>query len=180
MEILSPQQLAAEGKRHYQQGDYGAAAESFHRAQEASRGAGQPLDAAEMANNRSVALLQNGDAAGALAAVEGTPAVFERGGERLKLAMAWGNRAAALDALGRLPDAETDYLKAADLLRELGEDSLHADVMKSLSALQLRSGRQLEALATMQAGVEGLKKPGPAQRLLKRLLSLPQKFLKPR
>lgn len=179
-ETLTPTQLAEEGNQHYRQGNFLAAAEAFQRAQQAYLAAGRAPDAAEMANNASVAFLQAGEAAAALAAVEGTHGTFERAGERLKLAMAYGNRAAALDALNRLPEAEADYNQAATMLAELGEDSLRADVLKSLSALQLRSGRQLEALATMQAGVDGLKKPGPTQRILKRILGLPQKFLKSR
>jgi len=50
------------------------------------------------------------------------------------------------------------------------------DVMKSLSGLQLRTGSSLEALATMQSGVESIEKPKMKHRLLKRLLKLPARF----
>jgi len=50
--------------------------------------------------------------------------------------------------------------------------------MQSISALQMRSGSPLEALASMQAGVENANRPGLRQRLLKRLLSLPIRLLK--
>jgi hypothetical protein len=48
--------------------------------------------------------------------------------------------------------------------------------MQSLSALQLRTGHQLEELATMQAGLDGLEKPNPQQRALKKLLQMPFKL----
>lgn len=174
---MQPDEVAREAKRRYEQGEYLPAAGMFAEAERAYRVEGKPALAAEMANNRSVALMQAGDPAGALAAVEGTPQIFERAGERLKLAMAWGNRAAALEGLGRLGEAEQAYTRSAELLKELGERGLHAEVMKALSALQLRGGRQLEALASMQAGIEGLEKPSRIQRLLKKLLTLPRRFL---
>jgi hypothetical protein len=45
--------------------------------------------------------------------------------------------------------------------------------MQSLSALQLRTGRQLEALATMQSGVSKIKRPGLKNRFLKKILDIP-------
>jgi len=50
---------------------------------------------------------------------------------------------------------------------------MYTSTMQSLSALQLRTGRQLEALATMQAGVERIERPGLKNRLLKKILDLP-------
>jgi hypothetical protein len=52
--------------------------------------------------------------------------------------------------------------------------------MQALSALQLRMGRQLEALATMNAGLAEVKRPNPAQRLAKKILQVPFDYLKPR
>jgi tetratricopeptide (TPR) repeat protein len=129
-----------------------------------------------MANNQSVALLQAGEAQAALDAAAGTDAVFESEGDRLKMAMAIGNQAAALDALGRLEEAEGHYRRCAELLSQLGEEQMRAQVLQALSALQLHSGRQLEALASMQAGLDKLERPTMRQRLLKRLLSIPNKI----
>jgi hypothetical protein len=55
---------------------------------------------------------------------------------------------------------------------------MRAHVLQSLSKLQLKSGRQIEALATMEAGLEGFKKPTLKQRILKKLLQMPFRFLK--
>ena len=133
--------------------------------------------AAEMLNNQSVALLQGDQAQTALDVLAATGAAFEQAGEKLKLAMDWGNRAAALDALDQVEEAEAAYQQSAELLAEQGEDKLRADVMKALSGLQLRKGRQMEALGTMRAGVAGIKRPSLAQRMLKKILELPSKFL---
>ena len=50
-------------------------------------------------------------------------------------------------------------------------------VIQSLSQLQFRTGRQLEALATMQSGIEDIKRPSLRQRMLKKLLKAPIKLL---
>ncbi len=177
MEILTPEQLAQEGQKKYQNGDYLAAAQSFEGAASGYRDQDDPLNAAEMENNRSVALLQAKDAPGALQAALDTDKVFAAAGDKRRQALALGNQAAALAALNRLDEAEAAYIQSGDLLKELGETDLRASVMQSLSQIQLRTGRQLEALATMQAGVTGVKKPSLRQRFLKRLLEIPSKFL---
>lgn len=176
MELHTPDQLAQEGKDAYQAGEVLRAADLFNAAAEGYSAQGDTLMAAEMANNRGVALLQANEAQAALDAVSGTDKVFEEVGDRLRLAMALGNQGAALDALKRLDEAERAYLRSAELLKELGEHDLRAPVMKSLSALQMRTGRQLEALATMQAGVEGMERPNLRQRILKKLLRIPFKL----
>jgi tetratricopeptide (TPR) repeat protein len=177
VEVKSPEELAKEAKQAYQSGEYLEAAAAFKAAADGYTAAGDALMSAEMQNNRSVALLQGDDAEGALQAVLGTDQIFAEGGDKLRQAMALGNQAAALDALKRLEEAETAYVASADLFKDLGETDLRANVMQSLSALQLRSGRQLEALATMQAGVDNVEKPNLRQRMLKQLLKLPQKFM---
>ena len=176
-EILSPQQIAKEAQSAYSEGDYAGAAQSFEAARQSYLSAGDDILAAEMANNGSVALLQAGDAEGALKAVQGTPEIFSLAEDRKRQAMALGNQAAALEALHRLEEAEQIYWQSAEILKILGENDLRLSVMKSISALQLRSGRQLQAVATMQSGMDGLEKLTPKQRLLKRLLNIPTKLL---
>jgi tetratricopeptide (TPR) repeat protein len=149
----------------------------FLAAAESYRLADDPVTAAEMDNNRSVALLQTGDAQAALAAVVDTISIFQGAGDTRRLAMAYGNQAAALEALGQLEAAESAYQQSADLLAEVGEDQLRASVMRSVSELQLRQGRHLEAVASMQTGLGGLKRPKTKQRLIRRLLDMPFKLL---
>ena len=177
LEIKDLNQLVVEAKKAYEKGEYKQAAISFERATESYRAKDDLLLAAEMANNQSVARLQANEAVAALEAVQGTEEVFQLAGEGVKQAMAIGNRAAALESLDQLEEAEAAYQRSADLLKENGETDLYAHVMKTLSAVQVRQGKQLEALANMRAGIEGLEKPSLKQRILKKLLKIPYKFI---
>jgi len=172
-QAITPKALAKEAKIAYQKGEFVVAAEAF---QAASRGFfenGDHLMAAEMANNCSVAFLKAGDGEAALIVVEGTPEVFAHAGDLVRQGMALSNCGAALEALDRFEEAENSYNESAEILGKAGEDKLRLDVLQSLSALQFRTGRQLQALYTMQDGVNGVQKPNPKQKLLKRLLRIP-------
>jgi len=172
----TPQQLETEGGNLYRQGDYVEAANIFAAAEEGFGAQGNELKSAEMANNRSVTLLQADQAQTAFDAVNGTVDVFRQANDERRLAMALGNRGAALEALKQFDQAVSDYEESAEILKNIGEHDLRLDVMKSLSGLQLRTGSSLEALATMQSGVESIEKPKMKHRLLKRLLKLPARF----
>jgi len=172
-EALNPKQLSKEGQSAYKRGDHMAAARAFEAASRAYSAADDPLSAAELANNSSVAFLQAGDAQMALEAVEGTVEVFQLAGDTCRQAMAIGNRAAALEALDRLDEAIDAYHQSADLLKDAGEDQLRLNVMQSLSVLQMRTGRQLEALASMKVGLDGTEKLSVKQRFIQKLLNIP-------
>jgi tetratricopeptide (TPR) repeat protein len=176
-ETLAPKQLSEEAKNAYQRADFTTAGRIYQAAAQGYQEADEPLLAAEMRNNASVAHLQAGEAETALQIVEGTPSVFAAAGDLRRHGMALGNRGSALEALGRLQEAAEAYQQSADLLKQVGETELHGRVMQSLSALQLRTGHQLEALATMNAGLDGISKPNLRQRLLKRLLQMPYKLM---
>jgi tetratricopeptide (TPR) repeat protein len=176
-EILQPEQIKKEAQDAYKSGDYQAASQAFGVAAEGYRLAGDLLNAAEMDNNRSVALLKVDDPAGALCAVEGTDLVFAEAGDVRRQAMALGNRAAALEALDRFEEALSDYEKCAEYFKEIGEHEMRAVTLKSISTLQLRTGHSMEALASMQAGVSAIERPGLKHRLLKKLLDIPSKLL---
>jgi tetratricopeptide (TPR) repeat protein len=175
-DVLTPEQLASQGKTAYQKKDYRQAAQSFELAAEGFKASGDLLNAAEMLNNQSVALLQEGDAQNALQVVEGTDKTFLAAGDVHRQAMALSNRGAALEGLGQLEAAMASYEQASELFKQIGEHELRAHIMHSLSILQLRTGKQLQGLATMDSGLEETEKPKPRQRLLKRLLDIPLKF----
>ena len=170
---LSPQELANRGKAAYQKDDFINAALTFEAAAAGYTSAGLHPDAAEMRNNASVAYLQADEAEKALAILEGTAEFFEQTGDKRRQGMSIGNRAAALEELDRLEEAAEAYRLSAQLLHEAGEHQLRADVMHSLSALQFRTGKQLQALATMKTGLDDIEKPSPRQRMLRKLLNIP-------
>lgn len=173
VKATTPQQLSKEGKAAYQKSDYLEAAQAFEAAQAGFEAAGEKLDAAEAANNASVAYLQNGDGEAALRSVQGSAAIFAEAGDLRRQGMALANQGAALEALERNEDALQAYEQAAKILEQAGEDQLRVQVMQSVSMLQLNMGRQLQALASMQAGLEGVRRPTPKQAMLKRLLQIP-------
>jgi tetratricopeptide (TPR) repeat protein len=169
-DILTPQQLSEEGTQAFQKGQYDLAANSFAAAAEGYTAAGKPVDSAEMKNNQSVALLKAGDAQGALDAVTGTESIFQAAGDIRRQGFAVGNEASALEALGRLEEAAEKYQQSADLLETVGEDQMRAAVLSSLSALQLKQGKHIDAAISMQSGVIGVKKPTLKQRIAKTLI----------
>jgi tetratricopeptide (TPR) repeat protein len=170
-DALNQAQLAKEGKEAYQRGDYGAAAKLFLAAAQSYASAGDKLTEAEMLNNCGVAYLRTGDGKAALQAIEATPATFAAAGDIRRQGLALGNLGDALEAVGRKQEAVDMYTQSADLLEQAGEEEMRAHV------LQLKSGRQIEALATMEAGLEGFQKPSLKQRILKKLLRFPFKFM---
>jgi tetratricopeptide (TPR) repeat protein len=169
-DILTPQQLSEEGTQAFQKGQYEAAANSFAAAAEGYAAAGKPTDSAEMKNNQSVALLKAGDAQGAFDAAAGTDSIFQAAGDIRRQGFAVGNEASALDALGRLDEAAKKYQQSADLLEDAGEDQMRAIVLQSLSTLQFKQGRAIDAAISMQSGVIGVKKPTLKQRITKTLI----------
>lgn len=173
----NPSDLAESGKKHYEREDYIQAAEAFAASAAGFRTAEDALSAAEMDNNRSVALLQAGEYQAALDAAARTDKTFASAGDTRRQAQALGNQAAAMAGLGRKQDAEDLYWKSAQLLEACGEKDLRATVLQAISRLQLGEGRYMQALASMESGLEGVPKPSLAQRLLKRLLKIPGKLL---
>jgi len=176
--VQTPDQLAEEGQAYFRNKDFGSAEQAFLRAEEGYQALGNSILAAEMANNRSVALLQYGKAQEALNAVGETVALFDQQDDFRRKALALGNQAAALEALGRLDEAITVYEQSSWLLKTCEEFELRMYVMKSLSKLYLRKNRPLEAWAVYQAGVEGNPSKTMKNRVLRTLLRFPMQFLK--
>ena len=172
-EVLSPFELTKEAKSAYQKKDFATAARLYEAARQGYLSENNPLMTAEIANNLSVSLLQGGENMAALQAVEGTEEIFRQARDFKREAIALGNLAAALEALNRLDEAEQRYWQAANIFKELGENELRLPLMQSISRIQLRSGRQLQAVASMYSGIENIKSPTRTQKLLKRLLEIP-------
>lgn len=176
-ETVSANELVEEGKSAYSKGEFLEAARAYQAAAESYAADGDELMAAEMRNNSSVAYLQGEDNNAAFLAVQGTPEIFESAGDSLREGMAYGNLGAVFEAQQQFEDAVDAYSRSADLLGEAGENDLRLSVMKSLSALKMREGRHMEALAAMQSGLEDIDKPTPKQSFLKKLLGMPSKLL---
>jgi len=179
-ETVLAKDLMREGSTAYQAGRYPDAAAAFLQAARAFTTAGLKLDAAEASNNASVALLKAGDAAGALRSAEGTDQVFAEANDRSRQGMAVANQAAALEDLGQLDEALNRYTSSAELLKQSGDKELRAIVLKSISGLQIRTGKQLQALASMDAALDNQKHLSLRERLLQKLLRLPMDMIRRR
>ncbi|MCX6066156.1 MAG: hypothetical protein NT121_10440 [Chloroflexi bacterium] len=170
MSILESKDLAADAVRVYQEGDFESAARLFGDAASAFQAQDKALDAAEMKNNQSVALLRGGNAQGSFDVAQGTAEIFSAAGDFRREGMAWGNQATAFEALGRMEDAISSYRQAVAAFEKVGEDQLRASVLQAVAGIQLRRGKIMEALLSMQIGLAGVKQPTFKQKILLILL----------
>lgn len=164
---LEPHQLDAEGKRAFENKDFEKAAEFFQQAAEGYTLGRSNLMAAEMQNNRSVALLQTGKAQEALEAALGTDDIFAGANDIKRQAMALGNQAAALEGLNRLDEAVEKYERSAELFGQVNEGDLRAMVMKSAAAIKLKTGKITESAFKMMGSLDVKQNPGFFERILK-------------
>jgi tetratricopeptide (TPR) repeat protein len=173
--ISHPQEI--EGKELYTGKKYLQAAAAFSKAAADFMQQDWHLQAAEMRNNQCVALLKANKPRQALEAVQGTEKVFLDEGDLLKQAMAIANEATALKELGESPSAIEKFSQAAAIFDQLDERDMHLQTMQSLSGLKLKTRNIPGALFSMQEGLEGLEKPSLRQKILIKLLKIPQKMI---
>jgi tetratricopeptide (TPR) repeat protein len=177
IEASSPKQLESNAKSAYQREEYKEAGAIYEAAARAYKVREDELTSAEMLNNACVAYLQTNSPEDALRCVRDTPSIFESAGDQKRLGLALGNLGTAFDELGHVEEAAEAYIRSATVLQEIGETDMRLHVLKSLSSLQMRSGKQIQALITMQTGLEDIEKPSLKQRALKRILRLPFDYL---
>lgn len=165
-------QLKDTGLSYFRLDQYADAAARFAEAAAAFEADGQPLDAAEMRNNLCVVRLAEKDWPAALAAVEGTPAIFHAAGDATRAAHAVGNLARALEGVERLDEAAATYEQAIALYSALGpaEDENRAACYKALSGIQVKQDKKFQALASMQSGLNLTQTLSAREKTLKGLL----------
>ena len=160
-------QLAERAKTEYANGNHLAAADLFAQAAQGYTNAEDELNAAEMKNNQSVALLQAGKAEDALHATDGTEEIFKKAGDIKRQGYAVGNRAAALEGLKKYQDAIAEYERAATLLEQAGDGDMHSVVRKAAANLHLKHGRISAAQMDVYDSLRLVEKPSFTQRILK-------------
>jgi len=169
---IDPITLAEKGKKEYEQENYLAAAEQFDQAARAYASEKDHLNAAEMKNNQSVALLQAGKAKEALQATEGTEEIFQNAGDSKRQGIAVSNRAAALEGLKKWQEALVEYDRAASLFEGIGEGDMHSTVRKAAANLNLKRGRIVDSQMDVYDSLRLVKKPTLTQRLMKFLIRI--------
>ncbi len=172
MSPLDPHQLAREGEDLYRNQDYTEAARRFDQARQLFQEQDDELKAAEMANNRSVALLKANLPEQAWQAAAGTDSVFQAHGDRTRQATALLNQAAALEALRKFDSALELYQRAADLLEQSGPNDLYALTLKSIASIYLKQGKWYESAIQMLSWLGALERPTLFQRVLRLLLRI--------
>jgi tetratricopeptide (TPR) repeat protein len=176
-EQLSAGQLAQEARKVYEEEEFEQAEIGFAAAQEAYLILGEPLTAAEMANNRSVALLKSGKPQAAFEAAKDTDKLFDQAGDQHRRAIALGNQAAALDALKRKQEALELYQQSAEIFKQLGDMEMRAYVLQSISGIQLSQGKRIESLVSMEAALEHKPRLSLREKFLRWLLRIVSKLL---
>ena len=172
MQNVNPNTLAEQGKKEYEKGSYIAAADLFSQAVQAYTAAQDELNAAEMKNNQSVALLQAGKAKEALQVTDGTEEVFQRAGDLKRQAITIGNRAAALEGLKKWNEALAEYDRAASIFEQAGEGDMHSVVRKAAANLNLKRGRVTDSQMDVFDSLRLVKKPTLTQRIMKFLMRI--------
>lgn len=164
--------LAEQGKQEYAKGAFGVAADLFSQAAQVYDSAQDELNAAEMKNNQSVALLKAGKAEAALQATDGTEEIFHKAGDQKRQGIAIANRAAALEGLKKYNEAMEEYNRAAVIFEEIGEGDMHSVVRKATAEIFLKRGyignTQMDVLDSLRL----VEKPTLTQRFLKFLMRL--------
>ena len=164
--------LAEKGKSEYEKGNYSAAADLFSQAAQAYAATQDALNAAEMKNNQSVALLQAGKAKQALSATDGTEKIFENVGDLRRQGIAVGNRAAALEGLKKWNEALAEYERAATLFEQAGAGDMHSIVRKATANLNLKRGRFTDSQLDVYDSLRLVEKPTLTQRIMKFLIRI--------
>lgn len=172
MDQTNPVSLAEAGKKEYANGNHAAAADLFSRAARAYASASDPLNAAEMQNNRSVALLQAGRAREALQATEGTEEIFQKAGDLRRQGIAVSNRAAALEGLKKWKEALEEYDRAAALFEQAGEGDMHSIVRKAAANINLKRGHIVDSQMDIYDSLRLVEKPTLTQRLMRFLMKI--------
>lgn len=167
---MDPKSLAEQAQKEYQKGAYTAAADLFLQAAQAYESAQAVLDAAEMKNNQSVALLQSGQAAEALQATDGTEEIFLKAGDLKRQGIAVANRAAAYEGMNKINEALAEYNRAGEIFEAIGEGDMHSVVRKATAQIYLKRGYVGQTQLDVMDSLRLVEKPTFAQRILKFLM----------
>lgn len=172
MDQLNPSSLANNGKQEYESGNYLEAADLFSQAALAYEAVQDKLNAAEMKNNESVALLRAGKAKDAFQATDGTEDVFQKTGDLKRQGIAIGNRAAALEGLKKWNEALAEYDRAALIFEQIGEGDMHSIVRKAAADIHLKLGHITASQMDVYDSLRLVKKPTLTQRFIKFLMRI--------
>ncbi|MHB0923174.1 MAG: tetratricopeptide repeat protein [Bellilinea sp.] len=137
-----------------------------------------PVEHAEARNNLSVALLKSGEPQSALDCVAGSDLIFAKHRLVNQQAMALGNAGAALTELRQFDEALEYYQRSAALFKDAGNTDMRGYVMREISSLQMKRGKQVESLFAMDAALQSRQKLSWQESLLKKLIKIVHRGMK--
>jgi len=162
----------------FNKGNYSEAARIYQQVVDALDPASLPALNAEARNYLSVALLKNGRAQAAFDQAAGTDLIFSDLQDYDKQAIALGNQAAALAALNRNDEALKKYQASSALLKQSGNSEMRSYVLREISVLQMKGGKQVDSLFTMDAALESKKKLNWRESVIKGLMQIVHRLMR--
>jgi tetratricopeptide (TPR) repeat protein len=169
--------LKQKAESAYKKKEYFAAAQQFLEAADLAHLESSLLEESELRNNASVAFLQCGNKQAAYEAAFQTEEVFIQAGNMKLAGMALANQACALEELARNNEALELFEKSSSILKTAGENDLRADILKHISAIKIKQGKHLEALATMDSALQNTSSLSTRDKFLKKLSKLAFKLI---
>jgi len=136
-----------------------------------------PAAHAEARNNLSVALLKGGNAQAALEQASGTEHIFAGIRDPQRQAIALGNIAAALVELQRHDEGLEKYQLSADLFKQTGNDEMRSYVLREISVLQMKRGKQADSLFAMDAALASKKKLNWSESIIQSLMRIIRRMM---
>ena len=136
-----------------------------------------PAAHAEARNNLSVALLKGGNAQAALEQASGTEHIFAGIRDPQRQAIALGNIAAALVELQRHDEGLEKYQLSADLFKQTGNDEMRSYVLREISVLQMKRGKQVDSLFAMDAALASKKKLNWSESIIQSLMRIIRRMM---
>ena len=136
-----------------------------------------PAAHAEARNNLSVALLKGGNAQAALEQASGTEQIFSGIRDPQRQAIALGNIAAALVELQRHDEGLEKYQLSADLFKQNGNDEMRSYVLREISVLQMKRGKQVDSLFAMDAALASKKKLNWSESIIQSLMRIIRRMM---
>ncbi len=173
-----PAQSTAQGRDYFQKKQFDLAAECFLAARTAYQNAGDAAASAEAANNLAVCYLQTNHPDLALELIKDTPAVFNACGNALLEGQAYGNLGMVFEALNKPQDALEAYHQSEEILAKAGDRDSRSYVLGRISALQIRAGKQIQALQSMEAALENRTNLTVSEKFLKNLITKASQLLR--
>lgn len=157
----------------YKTGELDQSRTGLEQARAAFIAQGNEKKAATVANDLAVVYYASGQRKEAQVLFEETLGVFEKAGDVPSQARALGNLAQVTAKMGNKDKARENYLRAAELFKQVGERTYVFDTYRALSQMELGRGRWAEALLAYDYALAA--KGG--SRLLRWFLQIPLKLL---